>query len=78
MEKDWTEFWVEAQKTSRYYADKLSHYGLTNYELNMYAQLCYLLECYFRGNIQAMEKDLDKGYDDNDDDSDRFVDQGSN
>jgi len=83
MEQDWTEFWVEAQRTSRYFADKAMAVGLKNFEISMYASLCYTLERFYKlnalrlnVNIEKIERDLEqKALDD--DNPDGFTSQSS-
>ena len=49
------EFWISAQKNARIFEDKKCEFGLDNFELNMYAELCNALEHYYR--IQALKLD---------------------
>ena len=70
---DWTEFWCQAQRTARYWADKSREVGLSNFEFNAYSKLCYSLErFYFMTSLQLdkqieqIEQELEQLSDDED------------
>jgi len=57
---DWTEFWAETLRTSRYFADKHPQFGLTNFELSMYSELCYALERFYKLNSLKLDKSIEQ------------------
>jgi len=59
VELDPIPFWVEAQKTARYFADKHSAYGLQNFESSMYCQLVYALERFYLLNSIKLDIDVE-------------------